>query len=188
MADRIITILDPNDVPAERRSRSAKAPLPPVRRALTPLARRLVQICTAAAAARLADEGGLVPLDIGAMANLSRQNGEPDIDQNSLAGRLSIDRYSASLMVDRLEEMGIVERRVNGADRRARLLRLTQRGERLYARLRGPAEQIQMNILAPLSPKERELFIDLLARVVEANRALARPGAGRRKPGSRKSG
>lgn len=157
----------------------------PVRRALVPLARRLLQICIAAASERLAGEG-LASLDMGALAVLSRQNAEVQIDQNGLAGRLSIDRYSASLLVDRLENRRLVERRINGADRRARLLRLTQRGERLYARLRAPIDEMQMNIMAPLSPKERELFLDFLIRVVEANRALARPGAGRRKPGKDK--
>jgi DNA-binding MarR family transcriptional regulator len=92
-----------------------------------------------------------------------------------------------SLLVDRLEKRGILERRINGADRRARLLRLTQRGEKLYARLRSPIDDMQMNILAPLTSKERELFLDFMVRVVEANRALARPGAGRRKPTRRES-
>jgi hypothetical protein len=32
-----------------------------------------------------------------------------------------------------------------------------------------------------LKPKERELLLDLLARVIEGNKALARPGSGRRK-------
>jgi hypothetical protein len=43
-----------------------------------------------------------------------------------------------------------------------------------------------MRILAPLTAKEQEVFLNFLVRVVEANRALARPGAGRRKPGRRK--
>ena len=127
-----------------------------------------------------------MPLDMAVLAHLNHQNGEPDIDQNGLADRLGIDRYSASLLIDRLEERGIVERRVNGADRRARLLRLTARGEKLYGKLRAPVLAGQMKILAPLAAKEQELFLDFLVRVVEANRALARPGAGRRKPGSRK--
>ena len=179
-----------------KRGRSVSADLPdrqsgsqtkfPVRRALVPLARRLLQICVAAASDRLAGEG-LAALDMGALAVLSRQNAEVEIDQNGLAGRLSIDRYSASLLVDRLEKRGIVERRVNGADRRARLLRLTRRGEKLYTRLRSPIDEMQMNIMAALTPKERELFLDLLLRVVEANHALARPGAGRRKPSRRQS-
>jgi len=165
---------------------SAESPFLPVRRAPYPLARRFLQICTAAVAEPLADQD-LMPLDMGVLAYLNKQNGEPDIDQNGLAERLGIDRYSASLLVERLEEKAIVERRINGADRRARLLRLTQRGEKLYAQLRSPVVARQMSILAPLSLKEKELFLDFLMRIVEANRALARPGAGRRKPGSRKS-
>jgi DNA-binding MarR family transcriptional regulator len=160
---------------------SGLAAKPPSPGTLVPLVRRLLQICTAASAEFLAAQG-LVLLEMGALANLSRQSGQPDIDQNGLAERLSIDRYSASLLVDRLEAKGIIERRVNGLDRRARLLRLTPRGEKLYARLRAPVDQIRMRILAPLEPKERELFLGYLARVVEANRALVRPGAGRRKP------
>ena len=155
--------------------------VPRVRRAPFPLARRFLQICTTAVAEPLARED-LMPLDMGVLAYLNRQNGEPNIDQNGLAARLGIDRYSASLLVERLEKQGIVERRVNGADRRARLLRLTARGEKLYSRLRTPATAAQMALLASLSPKEQELFLDLLMRIVEANRAMARPGAGRRKP------
>ena len=128
----------------------ARAPLSPnpdgrpprVRRAPFPLARRFLQICTAAVAEPLAGED-LMPLDMGVLAYLNRQNGEPDIDQNSLAARLGIDRYSASLLVERLEKKGIVERRVNGADRRARLLRLTARGEKLWSRLRAPVVAAQ---------------------------------------------
>jgi hypothetical protein len=35
-----------------------------------------------------------------------------------------------------------------------------------------------------LQPDERELLLDLLVRVIEGNRTLARPGASRRKRGS----
>ena len=162
-------------------SRTTDERPPLVRRAPFPLARRFLQICTAVVAEPLARED-LMPLDMGVLAYLNRQNGEPDIDQNGLAARLGIDRYSASLLVERLEKRGIVERRVNGADRRARLLRLTARGEKLYSRLRAPVVAKQMALLAPLSSKEQELFLDFLMRVVVANHALARPGAGRRKP------
>jgi DNA-binding MarR family transcriptional regulator len=96
-----------------------------------------------------------------------------NIDQNALVARLGIDRYGASLLVERLEKQRIVERRVNGADRRARLLRLTARREKPYARLRAPVGAL----LARLSAMERELFLDLLMRVVQANTAWARPGA-----------
>jgi DNA-binding MarR family transcriptional regulator len=77
-----------------------------VRRAPFPLARRFLQICTTAVAEPLARED-LMPLDMGVLAYLNRRNGEPNIDQNGLAARLGIDRYSASLLVERLERRAL---------------------------------------------------------------------------------
>ena len=39
----------------------------------------------------------------------------------------------------------------------------------------------QQQVLDVLDPAERDVLIDLLVRVIEANGDLARPGAGRRK-------
>jgi DNA-binding MarR family transcriptional regulator len=150
------------------------------------MGRRFLQICTAAAAEALEGED-LTPLEWAVFAYLNSFNGEPDIDQNGLAERLGIDRNNASLLVERLETRGLVERHVNGEDRRARLLRLSPRGERLFQRLRKPTLAAQQGVLAVLKPAERDLLLELLARVIEGNRILARPGAGRRKRGSLKS-
>jgi DNA-binding MarR family transcriptional regulator len=87
-------------------------------------------------------------------------------------------------LVARLQAKGLLEARVNADDRRARLLWLTPRGEKLHARLYPTAYAGQQRILAPLSADERETLLDLLVRVIEGNPTLARPGAGRRKRGS----
>jgi DNA-binding MarR family transcriptional regulator len=159
----------------------------PVRRTPIGLARLFFQICTTAAAEPLA-RAGLTPLQFGALVYLSREIGEPDIDQSGLAARLAIDRASTSALVDELEAMGLLERRVNSADRRARLLRLTSRGERLRARLHPEQIAAQMNVLASLTPREREVMISLLVRVIKSNSGLARPGAARRRRGFRAIG
>jgi DNA-binding MarR family transcriptional regulator len=158
----------------------------PVRRSPIALARRFFQICTAASAEAIAGDG-LTPLQLGVLAYLNRQTGEPGIDQNGLAARLGIDRASTSALVYELETMGLVERSVNGADRRARLLRLTPRGEKLRAKLHPASNAAQMNVFAALASREHDLLIDLLVRVIESNSALARPGASRRKRGFRQS-
>jgi DNA-binding MarR family transcriptional regulator len=160
-----------------------KRAVPPVRRVLIALARRLYQICTTAVADALAKED-LTPLQYAALAYIE---GEPDIDQNGLAARLGIDRNSTSLLVEQLEVKGLIERRVNGADRRARLLRITPRGQKLYDRLRPIVFGAQERLLTLLTVKEREHLLDALVRVIEGNKELARPGAGRRKRGSRQS-
>ena len=157
--------------------------VPPVRRVPLALARRFLQICMTVAAEGL-QEADLTPLEYAVLAYVTKNGGEPGIDQTGLARRLGIDRNNTSLLVERLVSKGLLDRRENGEDRRARLLRLTHRGEKLFDRLSPDAIAGQQRILAPLKPAERELLLDLLVRVIDSNLALARPGAGRRKRGS----
>jgi len=159
---------------------------PPVRRRPAPLARRFYQICMAIQAEAVAPFD-LTALQYGAMSYLSRHTGDPGIDQNGLAARLGVDRNNASLLVDQLEAKGLAERRVSGSDRRARLLFLTPRGEKLFVRLRPVAHGVNERVLAPIEPHEREIFLDLLVRLIRGNWQHARPGAARRKRGSRQS-
>ena len=159
---------------------------PPVLKVPTPLARRFYQICLSMVAELIA-ETGLTPLQWGVLAYLSKITGEPGIDQISLAARLGVDRNNASLLVEDLVSRGLVERRVNGADRRARQLQLTATGEKLFARLRPKNRAANERILAPLAPGEQKLLLELLVKVIEGNWIHARPGAGRRKRGSRDS-
>jgi len=155
----------------------------PVQPTPSALARRFHQICVTVVAEALAGEG-LTPLQYAVLAYLYVQ---PDVDQNGLAARLGIDRASTSQLVDHLEKSGFVDRRVNGNDRRGRLLRLTREGTRLRERLHPVGRAAEARILAPLAPGERETLVALLARLIAANESYARPGAGRRKPGSSQS-
>ena len=158
----------------------AQTELIPVRRTAMSLSRRFVQICTAAAADAL-DDYDLTPLESGVLAYLSRVQGEPNIDQNGLAARMGVDRSHASLLVEKLVSRELVNRQINPNNRRAHLLSLTPAGEKLHAQTRARFAAGQQQILSVLSATERNLLLDLLVRVVEANRVLARPGAGRRK-------
>jgi recombinational DNA repair ATPase RecF len=48
--------------------------------------------------------------------------------------------------------------------------------------VRPLTQTAQEHILTVLAPAERRAFIDMLVRVIEANYAHVRPGAGRRRP------
>jgi MarR family transcriptional regulator, temperature-dependent positive regulator of motility len=85
-------------------------------------------------------------------------------------------------MIDSLEQKGLIERQTDPADRRARRLYVTRKGADLRKRLRPRLLAAQERLLAPLSTAEREVLVDLLVRVIEANDSYARPGNGRRKP------
>ena len=154
--------------------------IPPVRRVATALARRFYQICVTLSADSVA-AADLTPLQFAVLACLNKRNGEPGIDQNGLAARLGVERSHVSLLVEELGKRGLVERRVNGADRRARILRLTPKGDGAFDRLRKQNAAANERVLDPLTAKERELLFDMLIRVIKQNTAYARPGAGRRK-------
>lgn len=156
---------------------------PPIRRIPLAIARRFFQICNTAGAEAVA-EADLTPLEFAVMAYVNSIDGEPDLDQSSLASRVGVDRNTTSLLVRSLQSKRLLEQRVSVTDRRTRVIRLTARGEDLFAELHPQALARQEQVLAVLPAAERELLLDLLLRVVEENRHLARPGAGRRKRNS----
>jgi DNA-binding MarR family transcriptional regulator len=149
----------------------------PIRLRPSPLALRFQQICSAMMAEALAGED-LTPLQYSAFPYLRE---EPGLDQVGLAARLGIDRTNAGLLVDKLQEIGLVERRIDSSDRRVRRLHLTQRGIELQDRIRPITRRTQAKILDCLSSSEQATLIALLVRVIQANEKFARPGLGRRK-------
>ena len=150
----------------------------PISHAPIAIGRRFYQIAVAAAA-EVQKGTGLTPLEFGVLIHL---NTAPGIDQNTLADRLALDRTTTSSLVYRLEQKKLIERTVDVADRRARVLRLAPAGKALHDRQRPKAVAAQQRVLAVLSPDERRTLIDLLLRVIAANQEYARPGAGRRRP------
>jgi MarR family transcriptional regulator, temperature-dependent positive regulator of motility len=171
---------------ATRRRDSATSPAgtataPAVHRVAAHLARRFHQVCLGVLS-EVTEPEGLTPLEFAALASIDEA---PGIDQRRLATRLAIDAVSAGQIVSALERNGLVERRVDPADRRARRLTLTRRGVRVRAHLRPLLLAAHDRILAPVSLRERAMLVDLLARVIEGNEPYARPGNGRRRPQQR---
>ena len=156
---------------------------PPVHRVPAALARRFDQICVSTLAQALSGQD-LTPLEFAVLRYVDE---EPGIDQIGLCERLGVDRNSTSLLVNRLESNALLVRRVNGDDRRARLLYLTAHGRRRHDRVRPKTFAGWKRMLSVLKPAERELLLDLLVRLIEGNWIHARPGAGRRKRKQRRA-
>jgi DNA-binding MarR family transcriptional regulator len=92
---------------------------------LLAVAERLRQNWAAHAAA-----AGLSTAQVNALLTLEPGQAVP---MRSLAARLDSDASNLSVLVDRLERRGAVERRPDPADRRVKALALTAEGERLRA-------------------------------------------------------
>ena len=171
----------PNQAPWLRHPVPDPASAAPYRIPL-PLARQFLQICATSQAEALAGEAVAAPARHAALACI---DDFPGIEQRRLAALINADRTNAVQIVDDLEKAGLVERRINPADRRGRELRTTAQGRALRRRLRPKALASQARVLACLPAAEQSVLIDLLARVVEANHEFLRPGAGRRRPPSK---
>jgi MarR family transcriptional regulator, lower aerobic nicotinate degradation pathway regulator len=92
--------------------------------------------------------------------------------QADLGRRIGLDRSDVTAAVTDLEERGYLERTPDPADRRRNLVRITDSGQEFLAKLDKEIEAAQAELLAPLSPAEREALMDMLSRVVEHHTGL----------------
>lgn len=75
---------------------------------------------------------GLTPNDSRALFSLSAEEG---LTMRTLAERWECDPSNATWIVDRLEVLGLAERRAHPADRRVKLVVLTSKGQKTRAAL-----------------------------------------------------
>lgn len=97
----------------------------------------------------------------------------PNENQAFYAERLEIEPITLTRIVDRLEDAGWVERQADPADRRARILHLTDKSRGIVTRLRGNVEALFEDMLDGFDPAERNLFAQALERIA-ANLVAAR--------------
>jgi DNA-binding MarR family transcriptional regulator len=82
-----------------------------------------------------------------------------------LADRLGIVPRSLTTVVDALEDAGLVRREIDARNRRAILLRLTDRGEAVRDELREARRRAAEDLFAPLSAEDRKTLADLLTHL-----------------------
>lgn len=85
--------------------------------------------------------------------------------QLELAGQVGLDRTVMTYLLDDLEGLGLLSRRPNPRDRRARHVVLTPEGRTQLQRMRTDLATAESRLLAELSEQQRTQFRDLLARV-----------------------
>ena len=100
----------------------------------------------------------------GPQARLLVQLGDP-VPMGQLAERLDCDPSNVTGLVDRLAARGLLERRVDEADRRVKHLMLTPAGQRLRAELEARLFAGRP-LLARLSRSDQQTLRDLLRRAV----------------------
>ena len=92
----------------------------------------------------------------------------PGTDQVSLAARVALDAATSGSVISRLEAKGWVRREASPQDRRRKLLWLTPKGQKAVMAMAPLASEVQSLILQPLTAPEQQQFLDLLAKLVNA--------------------
>lgn len=87
-----------------------------------------------------------------------------------LAAQVGVEETTATRLVDRLEQLGLVERGSLAADRRVTVVRLTAAGQKLVADVAVRRERFFCEVLAELEPEERAELVRLTAKAAGALR------------------
>jgi DNA-binding MarR family transcriptional regulator len=89
--------------------------------------------------------------------------------QLALAQRIGYDKTRLIALLDGLAERGLLERRSDPADRRARLVALTPDGEALRAEVRAGIREAEDDLLRGLAAADRGRLRALLVQLVDGS-------------------
>src|SRR5689334_910260 len=105
-------------------------------------------------------EGEVSPTLMAALATVER---EGPLTPSTLAERERIQRPTATRVVARLEEQGLVTRTTDPSDRRIAHVAITPAGSTLLARVRSRKNEYLARRLRELTPAERETLAEAAA-------------------------
>ncbi len=112
---------------------------------------------------------GLDPREFLLMRFVAASEGQ---SQQALAERMAIPPSRMVALVDRLEDMGFLERRPDPDDRRVRGLHLTRKGRSVLEKAGKIAIDYETRLCAGINREERDLLIDLLQKLQEGQTVL----------------
>ena len=98
----------------------------------------------------------------------------PGIDATRLSALVAFDRSTLGNVLERMESKGLILRIGNKDDKRIKTLYLSPRGATALKEVEPLARRAQERILAPLTPKDREIFMQMLSQLVELNNDASR--------------
>lgn len=94
-----------------------------------------------------------------------------EMDQNTLAIEVGLERSSVAEVIPRMNARGLVSRTQAEHDKRLRLVKLTPSGKRLVRKMAPAVQRAHDRTIEHLSPVERDFFMFQMIRLVEANNA-----------------
>jgi MarR family transcriptional regulator, lower aerobic nicotinate degradation pathway regulator len=92
-----------------------------------------------------------------------------ELEQNSLALEIGLERSSVAEVVPRLQRRGLLVRRRSREDGRVRLIRLTPSGKALLREMAQAVQRAHDRTIEQLGKPDRDTFLLRLIELVEAN-------------------
>lgn len=89
----------------------------------------------------------------------------PDVTPKRLAVALNIPASNLTLLLDRLEQRGLLVRVRSSDDRRVQHIQLTPEGERFVGQLQTSAQSMEAELLKHLSKGEQAMLFELLGKL-----------------------
>lgn len=126
------------------------------------LIRRLNQIHHAIFFQKL--QGRLTPLQYGILTVLSTQK---CYSQKQLGAEIGSDRTTLATAIDLLENRGLLLRQKDPRDQRQKKISITSDGIAMLSDTQHEMHQAQLELLAILTPEEKQLFINLMKKIVK---------------------
>jgi DNA-binding MarR family transcriptional regulator len=96
-----------------------------------------------------------------------------ELDQNSIALEIGLERTSVAEVIPRLKLRGLLERRRDPHDGRVKLVRLTRKGRATLRKMAPFVERAHARTVDQLHPTDRERFLLDLITLVESNNEIA---------------
>jgi MarR family transcriptional regulator for hemolysin len=96
---------------------------------------------------------------------LSRLAGKPGMTQNEMAAVCEVEPITIGRLVDRLEARGLLERRLDPADRRIRRLHLLPAAEPILTEIQHYKDELFRDVTDGLDRETLELMVRALARM-----------------------
>jgi MarR family transcriptional regulator, lower aerobic nicotinate degradation pathway regulator len=111
----------------------------------------------------------ITPVQYSLMTTLAARG---ELEQNSLALEIGLERTSVAEVVPRLQGRGLLQRRRSADDGRVKLVRLTRKGNALLRKMALPVKRAHDRTIDQLGKSERDVFLLQLIELVEANNEI----------------
>lgn len=141
----------------------------PSRRRLPPLLRRCWYGLNQAFRKRLATLG-LTPNQFTVLRWLEEDD-RGGMRQSEICALMASDPNTIAALVERMCADGLLRRKTDPSDRRARLISTTAKGRKTYARARPVAMELQERVLLAIPPDERERLLAQIEKIADACQA-----------------